>query len=116
MSGVEFDGQGGWSGDSDDGLSGGGAAAVWVGHAARDGGQGWGEFGAGEVCSQAVVNAAAEREHGRRPLAGDVEAVGVVIDGGVAVGGGGVDNHLLPAGILTPASSTSSTALRMVVK
>ena len=34
-----------------------------------------------------------KRKHGRRPLAGDVEAVGVVVDGGVAVGGGGVDNH-----------------------
>ena len=55
--------------------------------------QGLGEFESGEVCSEAVVNAAAERKHGRRPLAGDVEAVGVVVDGGVAVGGGGVDNH-----------------------
>ena len=43
--------------------------------------------------AEAVVNAAAERQHGRRPLAGDVEAVGVVVDGGVAVGGGGVDDH-----------------------
>jgi DNA-binding CsgD family transcriptional regulator len=44
------------------------------------------------------VNAAAEREHGRRPLAGDVEAVGIVIDGGVAVGGSGVDNHVRAGG------------------
>ncbi len=55
---------------------------------------GLGEFESGEVRSEAVVNAAAERKHGRRPPAGDVEAVGVVVDGGEAVGGGGVDNYL----------------------
>ena len=33
-----------------------------------------------------------------RPLAGDVEAVGIVIDGGVAVGGGGVDDHVRAGG------------------
>src|ERR1700728_3186178 len=86
VSGVEFDGQGGGPGDSDDGLPGGGAGAAGVGHATRDDGQGLGEFESGEVCSEAVVTAAAERKHGRRPLAGDVEAVGVVVDGGVAVG------------------------------
>ena len=36
------------------------------------------------------MRAAAEGEHGPWAVAGDVEAVGVVVDVGVAVGGGGV--------------------------
>src|ERR1700694_3293372 len=64
VSGVEFDGQGCWAGDSGDLLPGCGSAAVWVGHAARDDGQGFGEFDSGEVRAEAVVGAAAEGEHG----------------------------------------------------
>jgi hypothetical protein len=53
-----------------------------------------GEFGSGEVRSEAVMNAATEGKHGRRALASDVEAVGVVVDVRVAVGGGSIDASL----------------------
>jgi hypothetical protein len=52
--------------------------------------RGFGEFEFREVCPQAVVNSAAEAQQGRRVPAGDVEAFGVVIHGGVMVGGGDV--------------------------
>ena len=39
------------------------------------------------------MNAAAEAQHGRRICAGDVEAVGIVVDGRVAVGRGSVGEH-----------------------
>ena len=42
----------------------------------------------------ALVNAAAERLHRWRIVAGDVEAVGIVKNVWVAVGDGGVDNDL----------------------
>ena len=40
----------------------------------------------GEVRTEAVVHAAAEGQDGRRAVAGDVEAVGIVVDRRVAVG------------------------------
>src|ERR1700736_4291476 len=43
--------------------------------------------------AQAVVHAAAESEQGRQPVTGDVEAVGVVIDGRVTVGRRRVGEH-----------------------
>jgi Luciferase-like monooxygenase len=75
VSGVEFYGHGCWAGDSGDLLPGCGSAAVWVGHAARDDGQGFGEFESGEVRAEAVVHAAAEGEHGRRPVGAPDEIV-----------------------------------------
>ena len=65
-----------------------------MGHALGDHGQGVGEFAPGKVHAEAVVNAAAERLHRWRIVAGNVEAVGIVKNVWVAVGGGGVDNDL----------------------
>ena len=44
----------------------------------------------GEVGAEAVVHAGTEGLHCWGTVAGDVEAVGIVVDGGIAVGGPGV--------------------------
>ena len=49
--------------------------------------------------AEALVGTAAEGQHGRRAVAGDVEAIGLVVDGWVTVGCGGVgDDECRPSG------------------
>ena len=50
----------------------------------------FGESRAGQVGAQAVVHAAAERQDRRWALAGDVDAVRIVVDGGITVGRSGI--------------------------
>ena len=56
----------------------------------------FGQFDSREVRSEAVVHAAAEGQHGWWGVTGDVEAIGIVVDGGVAVGRGGIDDDQRP--------------------
>ena len=58
--------------------------------AGGDGSDSFGEFHAGQVRTKAVVRSAAESRYGTKVLAGDVDSLGVIEDGGVAVGGSGV--------------------------
>jgi hypothetical protein len=58
------------------------------------------------------LHAGAERLYWRAALAGDVEAVGVVEYRRIAVGGTGVGDDEVLAGIVTPASSTSWRVIR----
>lgn len=54
-------------------------------HALRHDGEGFGELKAREVRTEAVVHARAERLHRRGAVAGNVEAVGIVVHGGIPV-------------------------------
>jgi hypothetical protein len=55
------------------------------------------------------VQAIAEREHGRRPLAGDVEAVGIVVDGRSRLA-----DAVLASTSLCPAVVSGSTSWVMI--
>src|SRR5271166_5629823 len=57
---------------------------------ARDHVQRFGDLAPGQVGAQAVVDAAAKRQYGRRPLANDVDAVRVVVHRGITVGRSGI--------------------------
>ena len=52
-----------------------------------------GDLTPGQVGAQAVVHAAAEGQYRRRAFAGDVDAIGVVVDARIAVGRSGIDQH-----------------------
>jgi hypothetical protein len=66
---------------------------------------------------QAVVSAAAVGQHRRRVVASDVDPVGTLVHSRVAVGRGGVgDDQRVSPGWAPPAKSTSSTAVRGVMK
>jgi hypothetical protein len=49
-----------------------------------------GEFDCGEVRTETVLDAAAERQHGQRWITCDIEPFGVVVDLGISVGRSGV--------------------------
>ena len=53
----------------------------------------FGEFDSREVCTETVLDAAAERQHRRRTLASDVEVVRLIEYSGIAVGGGRVGDN-----------------------
>src|SRR5882757_2417567 len=88
--GVELDGQRRWAADSSYWLPRDRAAAVGMRHATGNDLQGLGEFESGEMGTEAVVHATAERQHRRGTLAGDVETIGFVVHCRVAVGSGRV--------------------------
>ena len=52
-----------------------------------------GEFDSREVRTEAVVDAAAERQHRRGVFPGDVEAIGIRVHRGVAVGRSGIGDN-----------------------
>ena len=88
--GVEFDGKRCGPGEFGRQPPGGRAAAPSTGHPPGDDAQCLAEFDSGQVGTEAVVHAAAEGRYRRGRLAGDVQVVGTVVDGRVAVGGRGV--------------------------
>jgi hypothetical protein len=90
---IEFDGQRPRSCDAHYGPPRRGAGKTDAAHASSHDDQGFGEFDPGKVRAEAMVRAAAEGQHRRRPLAGDVEPFGVLVLVGVAIGGGRGDDN-----------------------
>jgi hypothetical protein len=86
VSGIEFQGQLDRAGDAGRLLALGALAAAWIGHAARHDAQRFDQFESGEVRAQAVVRSTTERQVGCRRLAGDIEPVGIVVHGRIALG------------------------------
>src|SRR5258708_99214 len=84
--GVELDMQADRAADAEDPLPGCWRDAADTRHAARHHRQCPGQCGLGEMCTEAVVDAPAEGEHGRRPGARNVEMVRIVIDSRIAAG------------------------------
>ena len=87
---IEFDGQRGGSRQRGQRFPRGrpGSPGVW--HVLCHHRQGFGEFEPGKVGAQAVMHAGAEGLHRVGAIAGDIELVGFVVDGGIPVGRGGV--------------------------
>src|SRR5262249_38347529 len=90
---VEFQGQRGGSGDPCHARPWAWSGLAGVGHAPGDHPKSLGQLQPGQVSADAVMHAAAEVQDGRWVLTGDVEALGVLVDVGVAVGAGGVGSH-----------------------
>src|SRR6516164_4428261 len=87
---AEGDGEAGWPAQSADWLPRRRPSPVGARYPAGDGLQRLGDLQPGQVGSEAVVHARTEVQDRRQSLAGDVEAVGIVVDRGIAVGRSGI--------------------------
>src|ERR1700739_1607994 len=99
---VERQRQRGGSGDSGDGFPRRGAGSTGVGHTLREDPERLGQLEPREMSAEAVMDAAAEGEHGRCAFSGDVQTLRVVVDFRVAVGRGGVGEHKGAGGDVDP--------------
>ena len=93
---VEFDGQSDGSRQRGQRFSRGRPGSPGMRHVLCHHRQGFGEFEAGKVGAQAVMHAGTEGLHRVGAIAGDIELVWFVVDGGIPVGRGGVGDDQCP--------------------
>ena len=90
---VEFDGQTQRPTQAYDGFPRCRSRTSRVFQSSRQDIQRFGDLPSGQIGAQAVVHPAAEGQYRRRPLTGDVDTIGIVVDGRIAIGRSGIHQH-----------------------